>query len=93
MAKKVSTPEAFAARPITATPRCVVETVEAGERWWCACGKSERQPYCDGSHRGGPVGPLVIAFHATRVLEWCCCKLTRTPPYCDRSQGCVVEER
>ena len=88
MAKKESTPEAFAARPSTVRSQPYVREEARGEHWWCACGKSERQPYCDGSHRGGPVGPVVIVLDAPARVSWCGCKRTGTPPYCDGTHGC-----
>src|SRR5438105_13003502 len=89
MPKKESTPQAFAARPFTARPgACVVEE-QSGEFWWCACGKSERQPYCDGSHRGGPVGPVIVRFDAARTVSWCRCKQTGSRPFCDTLHECT----
>ena len=88
MAKKESTPEAFAARPFTTRDAPYVCAEDAGEHWWCACGKSERQPYCDGSHRGGQVGPAIVMFDAPREVAWCGCKLTATPPFCDGKHVC-----
>ena len=33
--------------------------VEAGkDYWWCACGQSKRQPFCDGSHKGTAFAPV-----------------------------------
>ena len=88
MGKKERTPEAFAARPFTKRDEPFVRDEPAGEHWWCACGKSERQPYCDGSHRGGPVGPVIVTFDAPREVAWCGCKLTLTPPLCDGDHEC-----
>ncbi len=89
MARKESTPEAFAARRETAVDRAFVCRVDSGEHWWCACGKSERQPLCDGSHRGGDVGPLILTLDESRDVAWCGCKRTATPPYCDGRHACV----
>jgi mannose-6-phosphate isomerase-like protein (cupin superfamily)/CDGSH-type Zn-finger protein len=52
--------------------------------WWCSCGRSKRQPYCDGSHQGTGFEPLrhVAATDGEEVL-FCGCKHTRTPPFCD----------
>jgi CDGSH-type Zn-finger protein len=91
MPKKESTPEAFAARPVTRVERAFALELEAGEHWWCACGKSERQPFCDGSHRGGPVGPTIVRFDTPRAVQWCGCKQTATPPECDRSRACAFD--
>jgi CDGSH-type Zn-finger protein len=90
--KKEATPEAFAARPVTVVARCFEYAEPAGEHWWCACGKSQRQPYCDGSHRGGPAGPLIVTFAEPRLVRWCGCKLTGTPPWCDGAHDCGAGE-
>lgn len=92
MAKKESTPEAFAARPLTGRDAPFVLAVDAGEHWWCACGKSERQPFCDGSHRGGPVGPLIVSYDEPRTVSFCGCKRTATPPECDGARACARGE-
>ncbi len=59
----------------------ILETDE--EYFWCACGKSRNQPFCDGSHRGTGFTPL--GFKASQSGEaWLCqCKHTTNPPYCD----------
>jgi CDGSH iron-sulfur domain-containing protein 3 len=93
VAKKASTPEAFAARPYTLRDAPYVCHVEAGEHWWCACGKSERQPFCDGSHRGGPSGPVIVTIERAGEVAWCGCKRTETPPFCDWSHACGVGKR
>lgn len=92
MAKKEKTPEAFAARPYTAVDAPLIRRVEPGEHWWCACGKSERQPFCDGSHRGGPVGPVIVTIAEAGEVAWCGCKRTATAPRCDFSHRCGTTE-
>ncbi len=60
--------------------------VTAGETvFWCACGRSRTQPYCDGSHKGTAHRPLryEVAYDLTVAL--CGCKATRQPPFCDGS--------
>ena len=59
-------------------------TLEAGkEYWWCACGRSKNQPFCDGSHKGTGLTP--VGFKAEKSGEhWLCgCKSTGTKPFCD----------
>ena len=64
----------------------VVLDVEPGTYWWCACGLSKTQPFCDGSHKdGGVCGPIEHKVSAKGKLAWCGCKQTKTPPLCDGS--------
>jgi CDGSH-type Zn-finger protein len=60
--------------------------VEAGKSyWWCACGRSQAQPFCDGSHKGTPFAPSEWKPEATGEVWFCTCKRTTTPPLCDGS--------
>jgi CDGSH-type Zn-finger protein len=58
----------------------------AGETvFWCACGRSQTQPHCDGSYRGTAYRPLRYEPPQTLVVALCGCKQTRRPPFCDGS--------
>lgn len=58
--------------------------VEAGKTyWWCACGKSATQPFCDGSHKGSGLAPLKYDASASGKVWFCACKQTSTSPLCD----------
>jgi CDGSH-type Zn-finger protein len=60
--------------------------VEAGETyWWCACGLSRTQPFCDGSHADGPFLPLGWTAEEGGIVQFCGCKNTAGPPLCDGS--------
>jgi CDGSH-type Zn-finger protein len=58
--------------------------VEAGKGYfWCACGRSKNQPFCDGSHKGSGLEPVAWkAAQAGRVF-FCGCKHTKNRPLCD----------
>lgn len=60
--------------------------VEAGKAyWWCACGRSQAQPFCDGSHKGTMLTPMKWVAGAAGQVWFCGCKHTGTPPTCDGS--------
>ena len=60
--------------------------VTAGEEyWWCACGRSKSQPFCDGSHEVTSFEPLEWKSTRSRKIMFCTCKRTKTPPFCDSS--------
>jgi CDGSH-type Zn-finger protein len=62
--------------------------VTAGEEyWWCACGRSASQPFCDGSHKGTSFSPLQFIPPETKRVFFCTCKRTATMPLCDGSHN------
>ena len=54
-----------------------------GDYWWCACGQSKKQPFCDGSHKGGPFTPVKFSVAQAEKKALCGCKRTHTAPFCD----------
>ena len=60
----------------------VVE-LEPGTYWWCSCGKSKTQPFCDGSHQGSDFSPVEFTVDKPGKQYLCGCKHTATPPFCD----------
>ena len=58
--------------------------VEAGKSYfWCACGQSAKQPFCDGSHKGSEFAPVKFEATETKKVFFCGCKHTATPVMCD----------
>lgn len=61
-------------------------TVQAGEsHFFCRCGLSEDQPFCDGAHEDTPTEPLEHTFEEGGTYSICACGKTQTPPFCDDS--------
>jgi CDGSH-type Zn-finger protein len=60
--------------------------VEAGETYyWCACGHSKNQPFCDGSHQGTGFEPVAFTAEKSETAYLCGCKRTANKPFCDGS--------
>ena len=52
---------------------------------WCSCGRSDNQPWCNGSHRETHFNPLIFSSEKSKKTVICMCKHTKNPPYCDGS--------
>lgn len=62
--------------------------VEAGKSYfWCACGKSASQPFCDGSHQGTDILPQKFTADESKKIYFCGCKKTANSPMCDGSHN------
>lgn len=57
--------------------------LDAGEYWYCTCGKSSSQPFCDGSHKDTNFSPLQVNITEKGTYYFCGCKRTAGLPYCD----------
>jgi CDGSH-type Zn-finger protein len=64
--------------------------VEAGRQyWWCACGMSKQQPFCDGSHKGSAHTPVAFTAERSERVWLCACKQSARAPFCDGSHNRV----
>jgi CDGSH iron-sulfur domain-containing protein 3 len=58
--------------------------VEAGkDYYWCSCGKSKAQPFCDGSHQGTTFTPVKHTAAESKTVYFCGCKQSAAAPFCD----------
>ena len=58
--------------------------LEAGKQYyWCSCGLSKNQPFCDGSHKGTDFEPKAFSVDETKSFWLCACKKTANAPFCD----------
>jgi CDGSH-type Zn-finger protein len=71
--------------PVVAKRGPFVCSVNTGTLWWCSCGRSQAQPFCDGAHQGTGFEPLAFGITEDRRVALCGCKRTQNPPFCDGS--------
>lgn len=80
--------------PVIASRQPMKVQVEAGkDYWWCACGRSANQPFCDGSHKGSGIAPKRYTAEKDGDVWFCQCKHTRNPPLCDGSHKQLPEDQ
>ena len=73
-------------KPVVAAKGPIAARIESGrEYYWCTCGRSRRQPYCDGSHKPTSFLPLPFRVGESGEKYLCACKQTANPPWCDGS--------
>lgn len=68
-----------------------VQLAAGEEVYWCACGLSKNQPFCDGSHSGTPFTPRPCRAEEASEVWLCTCKQTTNPPFCDGSHSKLAD--
>ncbi len=76
--------------PIPAQKAPFKVSVEAGRKYfWCACGLSKKQPFCDGSHTGTDLAPVLYQAEKSEDVWFCGCKASGRKPLCDGSHNAL----
>lgn len=60
-----------------------VEVEEGRDYYWCSCGRSNKQPFCDGSHKDTGMTPVKFKAEQTGTVYFCGCKHSKKGPLCD----------
>lgn len=72
------------AKPVIVQKSPYAVDVEAGQTYyWCACGRSSAQPFCDGSHKTTDLSPIEFTAERTETVYLCGCKQSHNKPFCD----------
>ena len=75
-------------KPTIAQKRSYVVEVQEGKKYfWCACGLSQKQPFCDGSHKGSEFSSIKYTADESKTVYFCHCKQTNNQPFCDGSHS------
>jgi CDGSH-type Zn-finger protein len=73
-------------KPVRASDTPFAVEVEEGKKYsWCTCGKSSKQPFCNGAHKGTEFSPLRYTASESKTMYFCGCKETKAQPLCDGS--------
>ncbi|MEL6384549.1 MAG: CDGSH iron-sulfur domain-containing protein [Cyanobacteria bacterium J06626_18] len=73
--------------PKIADTKPAVMELEPGDYWYCTCGNSENQPFCNGAHKGTSFTPLKFTIEEKKQVALCQCKHTGNAPFCDGSHA------
>jgi len=73
--------------PIIAQKAPYVLPMNPGSYYFCACGRSKGQPFCDGSHKGSSFAPKKVDIAEPRTVAWCGCKHSQNGGFCDGSHA------
>jgi CDGSH-type Zn-finger protein len=79
------------AEPVVAQKSPYAADLEAGkEYYWCSCGRSAKQPFCDGAHKAVGMRPVQVKPTETKKYYMCGCKATKNQPFCDGTHKTIA---
>ena len=70
-------------KPIVVQKHSLKLEMEPGTYFWCSCGRSENQPFCDGSHKGTQFVPEKVVITENKIVPWCMCRYSEKGAICD----------
>lgn len=73
--------------PTIADNKPAVMDLDSGDYWYCTCGNSANQPFCDGAHQDTGFKPKKFTLEASQKVALCQCKRTGNAPFCDGSHA------
>lgn len=74
-------------KPQIADTKPAVLDLEPGTYYWCSCGRSAKQPFCNGAHQETEFKPLTLSLEEGKKVALCNCKYTQNSPFCDGSHS------
>lgn len=72
---------------VAATSPFAVDVEKGKDYYWCSCGKSKNQPFCDGSHAGSEFAPTKYTAEESKTVYFCGCKNSKNGAFCDGSHS------
>ncbi len=69
--------------PFIAQKNPFVLPLEPGTYAWCACGKTSKGAFCDGTHKGSGNSPIIVEIDITKTVAFCGCRQSKSKPFCD----------
>jgi CDGSH-type Zn-finger protein len=80
--------------PKVASERSIKIEVEQGKTYkWCACGLSQSQPFCDGSHAGTNFKPVLYTADESKLVGFCGCKQSKLGAICDGAHKVLFAQK